>query len=240
VNFDSAVLSSNCRYFAQGLAETLLICAAALPVGYAAGAGLAVMGLRGNRALRGLARAFVELIRNVPFLIQVYILFFALPSFGIRLDPVTAGIIALASYTAAYFSEIVRGALATIPAGQSEAARALGLTFGQTLWRVLFPQILGYILPAGGNLAITLIKESAVLSAIAVRELTYMSQDVIGRTFAPVEVFTLLALLYWALTAMLAAITAALERRLRRSEVAAAPKRKSDLNPPKPQMENPR
>ena len=214
MTFDLHVLASNWQSFALGLGGTLLICALALPVGFATGICLAVAASRYGRVIRGTIRAYVEVIRNVPFLVQVFLLYFALPAVGIKLDPPTAGIIALIMYAAAYFAEIVRGAIEAIPAGQTEAAAALGLTFQQSFQWVLLPQSLGYLLPAGTNLAITLVKESAILSVITVRELTFMSQDVIGRTFAPAEVFTLLALLYWLLTKLLTMATGRLERML--------------------------
>lgn len=212
--FDISVLINNWHYFALGLAKTILICTVSLPIGFALGSLLALIRLRGGPLLNGVALAYIELIRNVPFLVQVFLLYFALPFAGIRLSPMTAGVIALSSYAAAYFSEIVRGGIFSIPAGQAEAARALGLPYGLTFWKVLFPQVVGYVLPAATNLTITLIKESAALSIITVGELTYMSQDVIGRTFAPVEVFTLIALVYWGLTATLAAAATWLEKYL--------------------------
>ena len=107
-----------------------------------------------------------------------------------------------------------RGAIQSIPSGQTEAGYALGLRYPLILRKVLLPQVAGYILPAAANLTITLIKESAILSAITVPELTYMAQDIIGRTFAPVEIFTAIALLYWALTVLVAAAARGLERRL--------------------------
>ncbi|MGE0238690.1 MAG: amino acid ABC transporter permease [Parvibaculaceae bacterium] len=214
MSFDLAILLDNWRYFALGLAKTVLICAISLPLGFALGALLALIRLRAGPVLNAVALAYIELIRNIPFLVQVFLLFFALPFAGIRLSPMTAGIIALSSYAAAYFSEIVRGGILSIPPGQGEAARALGLSYGLTFWKVLFPQVVGYVLPAATNLTITLIKESAALSIITVGELTYMSQDVIGRTFAPVEVFTLIALLYWGLNALLAQFAAWLETHL--------------------------
>jgi len=214
MNFDLTVLTSNWQYLARGLAETLLICLVSVPVGLMVGTGLAFGGLRGGSALKWVIRAYVELTRNVPFLLQLFLLYFVLPATGMRLGAVSVGITAVASYAAAYFSEILRGALAAIPAGQTEAARALGLGMGQTFRYVLIPRVLGYVLPACGNLAITLVKESAVLSVITVRELTYMSQDIIGRTFAPVEVFSALALVYWALTATVSAVTTRLESAL--------------------------
>lgn len=212
MSFDLAVLSTHWLAFARGLATTLLICILALPVGFAAGTGLAFIRLYGPRPARSMALAYVELVRNIPFLILVFLLFFALPLLCIRLDATVAGTLALTCYAIAYFAEIVRGAIATIAPGQTEAARALGLSIAAVFRLVLIPQTRGYIVPAAGNTTITLLKESSILSVIAVPELTYTSQDIIGRTFAPVEVFTLVALLYWALTAILARMTAALER----------------------------
>lgn len=211
MSFDINVILDNWHYFAIGLGKTILICLISLPIGFALGALLALIRLRGGRLPNAVALGYIELIRNVPFLVQVFLLFFALPFAGIRLSPMTAGIIALSSYAAAYFSEIVRGGIVSIAKGQGEAARALGLTYSQTFWKVLFPQIVGYVMPASTNLTITLIKESAALSIITVGELTYMAQDVIGRTYAPAEVFALLALLYWGLTAFLAALASRLE-----------------------------
>lgn len=214
MNFDVNVILDNWHYFAIGLGKTILICFISLPIGFALGALLAMIRLRGGRVLNAAALGYIEIIRNIPFLVQVFLLFFALPFAGIRLSPMTAGIIALSSYGAAYFSEIVRGGIVSIAKGQGEAARALGLTYTQTFWKVLFPQIVGYVLPASTNLTITLIKESAALSIITVGELTYMAQDVIGRTYAPAEVFALLALLYWGLTAFFAALASRLEKYL--------------------------
>jgi His/Glu/Gln/Arg/opine family amino acid ABC transporter permease subunit len=214
MTLDFSVVVENAAAFAQGVATTLAICSIALPVGFAAGTVFAFVRLYAPAAARAVVLAYVEATRNVPFLIQLFLLFFALPSIGIRLDALQAGTIALASYAAAYFAEIVRGAISTIPAGQTQAARALGLRTVTIFRRVLLPQVSGYIVPAGGVLIVTLIKESAVLCAITVRELTYMSQNVVGRTFAPVEVFTVVALLYWALTALVSSAAARLERRL--------------------------
>ena len=212
MSFDLSILTDNWQYFALGLAKTVLICAISLPLGFALGSLIALIRLRAGPILNTIALTYIELIRNIPFLVQVFLLFFALPFAGIRLSPMTAGIIALSSYAAAYVSEIVRGGILSIPPGQGEAARALGLSSGQTFWKVLFPQVIGYVLPAATNLTITLIKESAALSIITVGELTYMSQDVIGRTFAPVEVFTLIALIYWGLNSLLAQFAAWLEK----------------------------
>ena len=109
MNFDINVILDNWHYFAIGLGKTILICFISLPIGFALGALLAMIRLRGGRVLNAAALGYIEIIRNIPFLVQVFLLFFALPFAGIRLSPMTAGIIALSSYGAAYFSEIVRG-----------------------------------------------------------------------------------------------------------------------------------
>lgn len=214
MTFDFSVIADNWQILAKGFGTTVLMCTVSLPLGFALGVVLALVKLRGGRLPAAVVSAYVEIFRNIPFLIQIFLLFYALPMFGIRLSPVVVSIGALSAYASAYSAEIIRGAIQSISYGQVEAGYALGLRYLTIFRKILIPQVLGYILPAATNLTITLIKESAALSIITVGELTYMSQDVIGRTFAPVEVFTLIALLYWGLNALLAHFAAWLERYL--------------------------
>ena len=102
------------------------------------------------------------------------------------MEPLTAGVGCLSVYAGAYFSEIIRGAILSVPQGQSEAAQALGLPGGLIMRRIIFPQMLGYLIPPMTNMGMTLIKESSVLSVITLAELTYIGQFVIGKAFAPV------------------------------------------------------
>jgi polar amino acid transport system permease protein len=132
------------------------------------------------------------------------------------MEPLTAGVGCLSVYAGAYFSEIIRGAILSVPKGQSEAAQALGLPGGLILRRIIFPQMLGYLIPPMTNMGMTLIKESSVLSVITLAELTYIGQFVIGKAFAPVEMFTVIALLYWVITALFAAGMQTLEKRFTR------------------------
>ncbi|WP_342642111.1 amino acid ABC transporter permease [Rhodoligotrophos ferricapiens] len=216
MSFDPSVILGNAGLFAHGLLVTVAICAAALPLGFIGGVLLALALLSGRRILALPALALIELVRNIPFLIQIFLVFFGLPFLGIRLSPQVVGIAMLAVYASGYFAEIVRGAILSVPAGQREAATALGMHRGLAFRKVIFPQLLGYLIPASANLTITLIKESAVLSIITVAELTYISQMIIGRTFAPAEVFLTIALLYWALTAAVAGALDLIERRTSR------------------------
>ncbi|TPJ95722.1 amino acid ABC transporter permease [Mesorhizobium sp. B2-4-2] len=214
MSFDFSVIADNWQILAKGFGNTVLMCAVALPFGFALGTVLALIRLRGGRVPTAIVSAYVEIFRNIPFLIQIFLLFYALPMFGVRLSPVVVSIGALSAYASAYSAEIIRGAIQSISYGQVEAGYALGLRYLTIFRKILVPQVLGYILPAATNLTITLIKESAILSAITVPELTYMAQNIIGRTFSPVEIFTAIALLYWGLTAFVAAISRSLEHRL--------------------------
>jgi polar amino acid transport system permease protein len=160
------------------------------------------------------ARVFIELPRNLPFMVLLYLLFFGLPGFGIQLPAYQVGIVALSLYGAAYYAEVFRAAIRSVPKHQWEAARALGLSHARTLRFVIIPQMMGFFIPPATNQAIMLLKESAVLSTITVLDITMAAQVVQGYTYRPLEVYLLIALLYWALTAVMARVGRALELRL--------------------------
>src|SRR5690606_6637163 len=134
------------------------------------------------------SRALIELVRNIPFLIQVFLIFFGLPFYGLDLGPMLSGIVCLSLYCSVYLAEGIRGAIQSVHKGQSEAAYALGLSYWQKMRLVIAPQLPAYLLPAATNVLITLGKETALLSVITVPELTYVAQSIVGRTYAPIEV----------------------------------------------------
>ena len=214
--FDFAIIVTYWPKIVEGLLLTLWICALALPIGFVLGLLVCLARMSKYHTLKNSALVFVEIIRNTPFLIQVFIVYYVLPFYGIRMEPMTAGVGCLSVYAAAYFSEIIRGAILSVPKGQSEAAQALGLPGGLILRRVIFPQMIGYLVPPMTNMGMTLIKESSVLSVITLAELTYIGQFVIGKAFAPVEMFTVIALIYWVITAIFAAAMQTLEKRFTR------------------------
>lgn len=204
MSFDVSIIADGLPLLARGLGYTLLICGIALPAGFMVGMLCALARLSGIRWLNWMVLGYVELIRNTPFLIQVYLVFFVLPEIGIRLEGTVVGVVSLAVYCGAYFAENVRGAIQTIPRGQTEAAEALGITYWTIQRKVIFPQMLSYLIPTSSNLTISLIKDSAILSVITVPELTYQAQVIIGRAFAPMEGFTAIALIYWGLNSLVA------------------------------------
>lgn len=212
MNFDFQLILDNWSLFTQGIAVTILISAVSISISFLVGTAMALMRLTESRIMNLIAVSYIELIRNTPFLIQVYVVFFVFPALGLRMEALTAGVLCLAVYGGAYFAENIRGAILAIPLGQGEAAQALGLSYWQIQRRVIFPQMLGYLIPTTTNLTLSLIKDTAILSVITVPELTYMAQVMIGEAFAPVEGFTVIALLYWGLNAIVAAVAKKWER----------------------------
>jgi His/Glu/Gln/Arg/opine family amino acid ABC transporter permease subunit len=175
-------------------------------------AGLA--SLSSSRVLRGVIRVYVEFVRGTPLLIQIFLVFFALPVLGVRFSEFWAGVVALAFNAGAYIAEVVRGTVGAVEKGQSEAAMSIGMTrHGALIW-VLLPQAWRPMIPALTNDLITLTKNSSLLSVISVYELTRAGQAIIATHFAPFEIYLLLALYYWALISALAWASRRIERAL--------------------------
>ena len=222
MDFDFSVVAFGLPILLRGLVNTVLFCAIAIPAGLVLGTVVAVLRLSRRRIARLPAAAFVEIIRDTPFLVQAFLLFYGLPAFGIRLSAATAGVLVLSIHSGAYFAEAIRGAILSVPKGQLEAARALGMPYLRGMRRIVFPQMLGYLLPALTNQIIGAIKDSAVLSVITAPELSMAAQMVLGESFSPVETYAMVASLYWALIAAVSAGLMRLEKRLFRSAVVVA------------------
>jgi His/Glu/Gln/Arg/opine family amino acid ABC transporter permease subunit len=229
MSFDFSVITYGLPIFAEGLVNTVLFCAVAIAGGLPLATALALARLSRHRNLRVPATSFVEILRNTPFLVQVFLLYFALPALGMRLGATTAGLVALTAYAGAYFAEAIRGAILSVPRGQLESARALGMPYFRAVRRIVAPQMMGYLLPALTNQMIGVIKDSAVLSVITVPDMAMAAQQVLGETFAPVESYVMVAVLYWVLTASVAAVMMQLERRF--AAPATGPHRLLDVAP---------
>ena len=180
--------------------------------------GFAVTLLRryGPRWVNRVLGLYVDLIRGTPFLIQLFLLYYGGPYIGLSLDPVPAGILGLAIYGAAYFSEIFRAGFEAVPEGHIEAAQCLGLTQGQIVRRIMLPEMLLLILPPVTNMLIVLLKETAVLSIVTVPELTFYITSLGSEQYAFVEAMFLLACFYWALVELCGWIGRRAERRVAR------------------------
>jgi polar amino acid transport system permease protein len=160
--------------------------------------------------------AFVEFIRSTPLLIQIFFLYFVFPEFGLSLDALTAGVLALGLHYGTYCAEVYRAGLDNVPRGQWEASIALNLTPFHTFRDIIIPQAIPPVVPALGNYFVALFKETPLLSAIAVLELMQQAKILGSSTFRYVEPITLVGLFFLVFSLVAAALIRLLERRLNR------------------------
>lgn len=215
MRFDLSVLTSSYLVFAHGLLNTLVFSALGIVGGLLAGSLAAVARLSRRRLLRSVAVSYVELFRNTPFLVQVFVFYYVLPQFGLSLPVVAAGLLALSLFSGAYMCESIRGAISSVPRGQVDAARATGMSYPLTMRRIVVPQMVHYLVPPLTNNMIGVVKDSAILSVITVPELAMAAQVVVGETFGAAEVFAVSALLYWLTCGMIETGMRRLHRRFK-------------------------
>lgn len=208
------ILLTHYPVLAKGLTTTLVVSLSAIALGLVFGVLLAFGLTSRSRWIRwpcGLYRSFW---RGTPILLQLLLVFYLLPEVGIEVAPITAAILTLTLNTTAFQSEIFRSGIAHIPAGQIEAARMAGITAWQIRRRIVMPQVLRLTLPPLTNEIITILKNSSLISVIAVTELMRVSEQIASRTFQPLETYLAAAVLYLAVNLVLAQISARLERRM--------------------------
>jgi len=199
---------------ASGLKITLLLTLGAMAVAAVAAFAAGIARLSRFSALRIGALVYVELFRGTSALVQLFWVYFALPLIGIRFDAITAGILVLGLNSGAYGAEVVRGALLAVPREQHQAARALNLSSAQTLFKVILPQAALAMVPPAGNLAIELLKNTALVSLITLGDLTFQAQTLRAATLQSGVVFALLLLIYFVLAQAMQLGFRQLERRL--------------------------
>jgi His/Glu/Gln/Arg/opine family amino acid ABC transporter permease subunit len=206
MGFDINILVEHWRVLANGALLTIVVSAVGALCGLLVAVPIAIARMARSPIVRFGVLLFVEGLRNVPFLVVVYLVHFGLPFLGPRMPAVVSGIVALTLYGAAYYSEVIRASILAVPRGQLESARVVGMSYIRGLWEVVLPQMLRSFVPPATNITLLLLKESSVLSTITVPEMTYAALTVQGQTFSPVEVFVAIGVTYWILTS---AITSA-------------------------------
>jgi polar amino acid transport system permease protein len=189
--------------FLSGLKTTVELTVLTTILGVSLGTLCATARQYGNQASQRIVTVYVELIRNTPFIVQLFFIFFGLPAIGMMLSPWEASMIALTINLGAYSTEIIRAGLGSISKGQIEAAKVLGLTFQQTLVRVIFTPAFEKIYPALVSQCIIVMLGSAVISQISVEDLTYAANLVQSRNFRAFESYAVTALLYLGLSMLL-------------------------------------
>ena len=211
-----AVIIDELPLLLHGVVVTLqisvLVIVAGSIVGVFGGLGL----LYGPAWLRAPLRGYVDVVRGLPLLVTIFIIYFVPQALDvITVDGFAAVVVALALFAGAHISEIVRGSVASVARGQTDAAKALGLTFWPRTWSVILPQALPAIIPPWTNTAIEMVKGSSLAYLVSVSELLFETYKVVGRTGAAMEFYVTAALLYFVINYALSRLGAWLERRVR-------------------------
>lgn len=211
---------------------TVELTGVSLALGCVGGSALGLLRRGRYSMLRRAAWLYSLAFRGTPLLVQIFLIYYGLgqstllrnsPLWPVFREPFVCAVLALAANSAAYTSEIVRGALAAVPAGQWEASQALGISQSVTLWRVIGPQAVLVALPAYSNEAVMMVKSTALASTITMFDLTGVARTIVADTYAPYEVFATAGVIYLVLTGLIQKAFARLESRLRRH---AAPARR--------------
>ena len=199
----------------RGLVVTLEITALCVGMGVVFGLVLAIARLYGHALAYWLATVYINFFRGVPILVQLFLVYYGLPSIGLRLEPFTAGVLALGLNTSAYQAEYFRGAIRSLPAGQLVAARSIGMTRFQAIRSILLPQAVRVVIPPWSNELILMLKYSSIVFFATVTDLMGAGLLIAGESFRYFEVFILVAGLYLAVVLALTVILRAIEAWLR-------------------------
>jgi His/Glu/Gln/Arg/opine family amino acid ABC transporter permease subunit len=212
--FDWGAIWYALPYMLQGAVVTLEISACAMALATVIGLLMGLISASDLTALKVVVRVYVYFIRGTPALVQIFLVYFALPRIGLELSAFMSGVVALAFNSAGFIAEIVRAGLQSIDAGQTEAALSIGMTPRQSIIFILLPQSLRRITPPLTNEMITLVKTSSLLSVISVFELTRSAQVIIAERFVPFELYFALAVYYLVLITLLSWCSEYIEARL--------------------------
>jgi aspartate/glutamate/glutamine transport system permease protein len=213
---DWSVLGENAGLLAQGLLVTLEVSVSALVLALALGLIVATLRVAPSQPLRAIAAAYVEFLRNIPLLVQLFFLFFALPSVGIRLPAFVCGVLALGVYTSAFVAEAIRSGISAVPKGQLEAGLSSGMRYVTVMRTIVLPQAVAKTIPPLGNTALNLIKNSSLVSTVSVLDILGTANLIGARTFQYVPMFVGAAICYLILTLPAAFAVNRLEKRYAR------------------------
>ncbi|MFZ1681900.1 MAG: amino acid ABC transporter permease [Rhizobiaceae bacterium] len=205
--------------FLRGIWTTLLYTVGSIAIGMVVGLFVAFARLSRFAALRILARAYQEIFRCTPLLMQILWAYYALPLLlGFSISNTTAGLLMLSLYVGSFYAEIFRGGINAIDKGQREAALAIGMTGIQAMRYVILPQAVKKMMPAFINQSVIQVKNTSLLYAISIAELTYMTSVVNSETYRPLEAYTLAGVMYFVMLFPLTQFADMYERRMRRSD----------------------
>ncbi|MBK3493795.1 amino acid ABC transporter permease [Viridibacillus sp. YIM B01967] len=208
------IVIDNLPFLLKGAYYTLLITVVSMFFGLIIGLVTAIARIKGNRFFRTIARVYVSIIRGTPPLVQIVIVYYGLVDYGVELDAFTAAYIALSINIGAYVSEAFRGAIQSVPAGQTEAALATGMTEAQAMRRVVIPQAIRYAIPPLGNTFVGMLKETSLVSVIAVTELMRSAQLLVAQYYVYMPFYLAIGVMYWIMSTVFTFILNKVEKRL--------------------------
>ena len=201
-----------------GLLNTMKVTGLSLLFGVPLGLALALLRLSNVRALSHAAAFVIEFFRTTPPLVQLFWFFFALPILiDVRMTPFIASIVTFSIQSSAFFAEIFRGGIQSIDTGQWEGAKAIGMSYRQSLRRVVLPQAVKRMIPAFMERSIELLKTTTLVSTVAFADLMFQANDLAQKTFRPLEVYTVVAVMYFFLIFVFSQLSILVEHRLARS-----------------------
>lgn len=227
--FQTFVFADRWKWFANGLKVTFIVTIGALTLGVIIGLVLAVIRTAHDsytatkppvilRILNRIVQIYLAVIRGTPMMVQLLIMGFVILVPKTQASSVVCGIVTLGINSGAYVAEIIRSGLMSIDKGQTEAGRSLGFNFFQTMWHIVIPQAIKNILPALGNEMITLLKDTSLVSVIALRDVTKQAQNIQSITYNALVPYISLALIYLVIVLILTKLLGVLEKRLRKSD----------------------
>jgi polar amino acid transport system permease protein len=207
------LLLNNAHLVWRGLSVTIEASALVIGAGTLGGMFGGLVLLYGPLPLRLLMRIYVDTIRGIPLLVLIFSVFYGLPALGLPITGFVSAVLALAIFGTAHVSEVVRGAVDSIPDGQTEAAKSIGLTFYKRLRYVIFPQALARAIPPWTNTAVELVKASSLLALVSIVDLLYSTEQIAARTRQPLLFYGVAALLYFSINYSLSRVGARIEKK---------------------------
>jgi len=199
----------------SGLGVTIEIAVISLILAVILGIILGIFSISTSKILKGIATGYIYIVRGTPLMIQALFLFFGVgQAFNIRFDPMVAAVITLTINASAYMAEIFRGGIQAIDNGQMEAARSLGLSYSKTMRKVILPQAVKIMIPSILNQFIVTLKDTSILSVISIRELTATGQIIIARNYKALQMYAIVACMYFILITVLTLVSSYIERKI--------------------------
>lgn len=219
MSFSVDLIISSMPLLLTGAVVTVEITILSIALGIFIGLFVGIARISSLKPVRLLATVYVDFFRGTPLLVQIFIIYFAIPVFtGQRIDPFFAAISACGINSGAYVAEIFRAGIESIDKGQMEAGRSLGMTWTQTMGYIIVPQAFRRVIPPLGNEFIALLKDSSLVSVIGFEELTRRGQLIIARTYGALEIWISVAIIYLVMTLTISRLVSYLEKRWRISD----------------------